>query len=411
MVGEVAARLDLRRHLGELVADRLEAPDRPAERLALLRVVERALEGRLHPADGAERHREPLPLEVGHDQVEALVLLAEQVLRGHAHVGERQLAGVGRVPAELLELARHLEAGHALLEHEEREAVVAALLRRLHGGHVEVRAHAVRDERLGAVHDVLAVLAARERLQARDVGAGARLGDRERADLLALEPGHDPALLLLLGAELEDRRHRDPDVPADPGGHAARPAARHLLGEDRAVHGVAALAAVLLGIAEIPRKPSSPMRVNSSRGNSSASSHSGACGRISRSTNERSDSRSASCSSVKGGIGALMRRTRSSRVGPGAVALAHLVPALERRVAAALVVEPEQVALPVLRVGVVVGAHLGDQPVAHDEPLGAAVDPPLVAVPRVATRASSTRSRPRRPARSRARGASSRRGA
>ena len=33
---------------------------------------------------------QPLPLEVGHDQVEALVLLAEQVLRRHAHVRERR---------------------------------------------------------------------------------------------------------------------------------------------------------------------------------------------------------------------------------------------------------------------------------------------------------------------------------
>ena len=95
------------------------------------------------------------------------------------------------------------------------------------------------------------------------------------------------------------------------------------------------------------------MRVNSSRGNSRASSHSGACGRISFSTNERSDSRSASCSSVKGGISRCVAvahaRTRSAASGPGAVALAHLVPALERRVAAARVVEAEQVALAVLR--------------------------------------------------------------
>ena len=194
--------------------------DRAAEGLALQRVLQRALERRLHPADGAERHREPLPLEVGHDQVEALVLLAEQVLFGHAHVGECELAGVRRVPPELLELARDLEARHALLEHQEREAVVAALLCRLHRGHVEVGAHAVGDERLGAVHDVLAVVTAGEGLQARNVGTGARFGDRQRADLLALDPGHDPALLLLLGAELEDRRHRDPGVASDPCRHA-----------------------------------------------------------------------------------------------------------------------------------------------------------------------------------------------
>ena len=35
VVGEAAAGLDRRRHLGELVADDLEVPDLPAERLAL----------------------------------------------------------------------------------------------------------------------------------------------------------------------------------------------------------------------------------------------------------------------------------------------------------------------------------------------------------------------------------------
>ena len=128
--------------------------------------------------------------------------------------------------------------------------MVAALLRRLHCGHVEVGAHAVRDERLGAVYDVLSVFSARERPQARHVGPGRRLGDRQRPDLLALEPWDDPAPLLLLGPELENRRHRDPGVAADPGRHAARPAARHLLGEDGAVHGVSALAAVLLRVGE-----------------------------------------------------------------------------------------------------------------------------------------------------------------
>ena len=45
--------------------------------------------------------------------------------------------------------------------------------------------------------------------------------------------------------------------------------------------------------------------------------------------------------------------------------------------AAALVVEAEQVALRVLAVAVVVGADLADLAVAETEELGAAVDPPL----------------------------------
>ena len=61
-------------------------------------------------------------------------------------------------------------------------------------------------------------------LSAGDVRAGARLGDAERADLLAGDRGHEVALLLLLGAELPDRRRGDVRVRAEPGGGAARAA-------------------------------------------------------------------------------------------------------------------------------------------------------------------------------------------
>ena len=90
---------------------------------------------------------------------------------------------------------------------------------------------------------------------------------------------------------------------AHAGGDAARAAVRQLLGEDRLVEVVAALAAVALlvlqpeeavlgegaehGVREPPRR-----------------SHSDACGRSSASTKRRTDSRSASCSSPKGGSAA-----------------------------------------------------------------------------------------------------------
>src|SRR4029079_3006946 len=105
-------------------------------------------------------------------------------------------------------------------------------------------------EGLRAVHDVFAVLAARKGLEPGDVRAAARLRDRKSPDLLALDSRHDPALLLLLGAELEDGRHRDGDVATDTGRDSARPAARHLLGEHSAVDAVAALAPVLLRVAD-----------------------------------------------------------------------------------------------------------------------------------------------------------------
>src|SRR5215207_9077175 len=87
-VDELPRGLDIRRHLGELVPGHLEAADRAAERLALHRVAERAVERllrRRYAAGGADH---ALALELPHDVVEALSLLAEQRVGGHVHVLE-----------------------------------------------------------------------------------------------------------------------------------------------------------------------------------------------------------------------------------------------------------------------------------------------------------------------------------
>jgi hypothetical protein len=114
-----------------------------------------ALERRAHRANRAERHRQPLPLGVGDDQVEAATLLAEQRVVGHRDVLERDLGGVGGVPAELLQRAgANAVAG---LDDEEGEAAVPGLGAGADGRHVEVGAHAAGDEGLGAVDDPAAV--------------------------------------------------------------------------------------------------------------------------------------------------------------------------------------------------------------------------------------------------------------
>ena len=118
----------------------------------------------------------------------------------------------------------------------------------LHGADEEVGADAVGDEGLGSVDEVAAVDPLRGGGDAGDIGAGSRLGDAEGADLLAGDPRDQPALLLLVGAEVEDRRHRDRNVGVEPGGDAAGAAgAGQLLDPDRVVQVGAALAAVLLG--------------------------------------------------------------------------------------------------------------------------------------------------------------------
>src|SRR5947209_10004033 len=87
-VDELPRGLDLRRHLGELVADDLEVPDRAAERLALLGVLEGAVEAALRARDAARGADQALALELPHDVVEALADLAEYGVGGHADILE-----------------------------------------------------------------------------------------------------------------------------------------------------------------------------------------------------------------------------------------------------------------------------------------------------------------------------------
>ena len=104
----------------------------------------------------------------------------------------------------------------------------------------------VRDVGLRAVDDPVVAVADGARLDARDVGAGVGLGDAETRDLLAADRRLEVVLLLVVRAELEDRRGRHVGVDGDPHRQPAAVAAGHLLGEDDAREVVAALAAVLL---------------------------------------------------------------------------------------------------------------------------------------------------------------------
>ena len=143
------------------------ARERAPEGVALARVCGRALPRELHGADRAQRHRQPLPLEVGHDQFEALVQRPQQVLRRHEHVLEGDRGCVGGVPAELLELCG--ADALAAVDDQKRGPVVPALGRRLDCRDDEVGAHAVGDVGLLPVHQEAAVDGLGARAQGGDV--------------------------------------------------------------------------------------------------------------------------------------------------------------------------------------------------------------------------------------------------
>src|SRR5260370_37140087 len=106
--------------------------------------------------------------------------------------------------AQLLQGARDLESGGALLDEQQVVALVTALAIRLRHDQRPTAASAARDEDLAAVDDEVVALLARGGGDAGHVGAGIRLGDRERGDVLTADRRDDPFAFLLLGTELED---------------------------------------------------------------------------------------------------------------------------------------------------------------------------------------------------------------
>src|SRR5213078_1629392 len=116
--------------------------------------------------------------------LEALVLLADEILRRHAHVLEDDLRRVARAQPELLDLAPVPEPGCALLHHEGRDAALS-LLGRGRGHHdVDVSDRPLRDEHLGAVQHPRVAVAHGARAQRRRVAAGAGLGEAPGAQPL-----------------------------------------------------------------------------------------------------------------------------------------------------------------------------------------------------------------------------------
>ena len=109
---------------------------------------------------------------------------------------------------------------------------------------------AVGDVGLRPVDHAVVAVAHGAGLDARHVGAGVGLGDAEAGDLLALDRGHEVLLLLLLGAEQEDRRGGHVGVHGDAHRQPAAVGLGHLLGEHEVAVVVAALAAVLLRVGE-----------------------------------------------------------------------------------------------------------------------------------------------------------------
>ncbi len=93
-VDQALGRLDAGGDLGQAVALDLEGADGAAEGLALPRVGDGAGEQVLGGADALEAADQPFALQLPHDLLKALALLAQQGVGADGDVDQRQLGGV-----------------------------------------------------------------------------------------------------------------------------------------------------------------------------------------------------------------------------------------------------------------------------------------------------------------------------
>mmetsp|Transcript_783 Transcript_783/g.2637 ORF Transcript_783/g.2637 Transcript_783/m.2637 type:complete len:310 (-) Transcript_783:135-1064(-) len=220
-------------HLGNLPADHWVLHEGLAEGLALVGELQGLFEADTAEAVGHGTDREALMVEVLHDVLEALVLLAEQVLLRHLDVVEGDVRGAGGPHTGALHLARR-EAGHAAFDEEEADATHA----RASGaaGDSEVFGEdAVRDPLLLAVQDVMVALQLGRGAEVGDIAARGRLRDAEARCGLALETPGDHTLPDLLGGVVVDWGQADGGAPGDAPEEATRARPRDLVVHDELV--------------------------------------------------------------------------------------------------------------------------------------------------------------------------------
>ena len=149
--------VDAAGHLGQRVLHRLPRDQRAAERLPVAAPLRGDVQASLRARIRLRGKGDALGDERLGDLGESAVLGADEVGLRHAHVGVGQLGGVGGPPAHLVQLAGDLEAGRALLDHEQRNPGGTGPAG-AHRGDDVVGAHPGGDVGLGAVdHVVIAV--------------------------------------------------------------------------------------------------------------------------------------------------------------------------------------------------------------------------------------------------------------
>ena len=244
-VHERPADLDLGLKLRQLVLGDLEIEHGAAESLAFAYIIDGPAQGGFGGGNARDRDLQALPGQFPHEQFEALALGTQPRVTGKLNILEKQLGGVLRVHAELVEVAALRETRKAGIHQKQRDALGT-------GGRVGLGHHdhhigvlAVGNKGLLAVENVAVAPRLRRCPHPLQVGAGARLGHGDGADDFALGHARQIAVLLLFGAIGEDvGRH---DIRMQRETRPARANTGQFLHYDGRMKPVAAASAIVVG--------------------------------------------------------------------------------------------------------------------------------------------------------------------
>ena len=199
-----AARLQRGVHVGQLALHQLELADALAELFALVQVGHHHVHAGGHDAQRSARQHRALVVEAAHQHLGAAAFTTHHVVGRHFAVLEEQRKRVGAAHAELVEMLAVAEALEALLDDERGHAARAHLRVGLGVDDHRVGVAAVGDPHLAAVEQVMIAAALGLQCHADDVGPGAGLAHRQRADVLAADQLRQVFPLLRLAAVAVD---------------------------------------------------------------------------------------------------------------------------------------------------------------------------------------------------------------
>ena len=210
--------MDASLHARDLETDRLELRDRLPEGLSVPRVGDGIVDAALRRS---HRHRGDRDASLVEDRQEvrvAAAALAEQVLLRDPRVREAQRVRVRGVPADLVVGLLGDETRGARRHDDRRDLLLSVLpLARHRRDRDELRdvGTGVRDELLGTVDHPLGAVELRGRFGGTGVRTGIGFGEPETRERLTGGEVRQQRLLLLLGAEFEDRHHAESDTGLD----------------------------------------------------------------------------------------------------------------------------------------------------------------------------------------------------